>query len=447
MAQAGALSAGFLGLLLLMAFMAIDASRSLQNSEVATSVLTTESRKRDALLDQLRADIFRSATIARDYLLETDNTHAESQKNELRAIHSRIDETLSQYEARLPENEKDAFRDMQARFESYWKSIEPVLQWDSSKRQSEGQRFLQEIIVPVRTQVVQLTRQVTTLNENDLDAGEARIREVQARFRRRVTTVFVLALLLGTALAWGSIRRVRRLEKEASSRFEEVAEARQELIRLSDRLVTVQEEERRNLSRELHDEVGQAMSAMLVELGRLETAPDNGARREQFALVRRMAESTVEMVRNMALLLRPSMLDDLGLIAALRWLAREVSRRSGLKVKMIADEIEENLSDAHRTCIYRVVQEALNNCARHSRATQARVVVHRDADGLSVTVQDDGIGFQPEKDKGMGLLGMEERVDRLGGRFTVESKPGSGTVLRVFLPLANSEPSMVKSIV
>jgi signal transduction histidine kinase len=114
---------------------------------------------------------------------------------------------------------------------------------------------------------------------------------------------------------------------------------------------------------------------------------------------------------------------------------------------MVADEITEDLPDSHRTCLYRVVQEALNNCARHSQATEVRVVVHRDREGLSVTVQDDGIGFEPGREKGMGLLGMEERVERLGGRFSIESKPGNGTVLCIHFPLAGGGPAPLKDIV
>jgi signal transduction histidine kinase len=301
--------------------------------------------------------------------------------------------------------------------------------------------------MPFRAEVVQLTRQVTVLNERDLDAGEARIRALQSRFRRRVAVISVLALLLGLILGAVSIRRVQHLEREAKARYEEVEEARRELQKLSGRLVTAQEEERRSLSRELHDEIGQGMSAMLVELGRVEAAPDSETRGERLTSVRRMAEASVGMVRNMALLLRPSMLDDLGLVAALRWQAREVTRRSGLNVKMVADEIVEDLPDSHRTCVYRVVQEALNNCARHSQATQVRVVVHRDRDRLSVTVQDDGIGFEPSREKGMGLLGMEERVERLGGLFSIASKPGNGTVLSILFPLAGGGPASPKDIV
>jgi signal transduction histidine kinase len=446
-APASVLWIGFTGLLLLMAVIAVDATISLRDVEVTTAALRTESRSRDGLLDQLRTDIHGSATVVRDYLLEPDDARAESQKAELELLRTRIDDTLRVYEQKLPDTEKDGFEDLRSRIESYWKSLAPALQWDTRARRAKGGRFLQDVIMPVRAEVFQLTRQVTALNERDLDAGEEGIRAVQSRLRRRVVVTSVFALVLGLILGAFSIRRVQRLEREAMARYEEVEEAHRELQKLSDRLVTAQEEERRNLSRELHDEIGQGMSAMLVELGRVEAAPDSETRGERLTSVRRMAEATVGMVRNMALLLRPSMLDDLGLVAALRWQAREVARRSGLNVKMVADEIAEDLPDSHRTCVYRVVQEALNNCARHSQATQVRVVVHKDREGLSVTVQDDGIGFEPSREKGMGLLGMEERVERLGGLFSIESKPGAGTILSIYFPLAGGGPASLKGIV
>jgi signal transduction histidine kinase len=243
---------------------------------------------------------------------------------------------------------------------------------------------------------------------------------------------------LGSILAIVVVRHARHLGMEAAARFNEVLAAREDLRRLSDRLVAVQEEERRNLSRELHDDLGQTMSAMLIELGKLES-PLAGSEdhRAELASVRRLAEENVAKVRNMALLLRPAMLDELGMVPALRWHAREVARRTGLKVKMIADEINDDLPDSHRTCIYRVVQEALNNCVKHSKASEVRVVIHRDGEGLSISVQDDGAGFDPEHNKGLGLLGMMERVAGAGGRFHIESQPGRGTTLSIFFPLEN----------
>jgi signal transduction histidine kinase len=430
---------GFTGLLVLMAALAIDSGRLLRNVAATSATLRRQSRERAGLLDQLRTDIFHSGTAVRDYLLEPDDVHAQSHRAELEGVRARIDQTLAAYAGKAPESEKAAFQELRDHIESYWKSLAPSLQWNTTVRREQGRAFLKAVVVPLRTEGVQLARNVTELNEHDLDAGEERLQAVQADFRRRTTIISVAAIFLGGILAGVIIRRVHRLEREAEGRYKEVEEARLELRKLSGRLVTAQEEERRNLSHELHDEVGQALSAMLFELGRLEAAPpDSEAHRERLASVRRMAQDSVVTVRNMALLLRPAMLDDLGLVPALRWQAREVTRRTGLKVKMIAGEIAEDLLDSHRTCVYRVVQEALNNCAKHSHATQVRVVVGQDEEGLSALVQDDGIGFDPSQEKGMGLLGMEERVERLGGVFLLQSRPGQGTIISIRFPIGSA---------
>ncbi len=444
-ARTNAVWIGFAGILCLMVFIAVDSGRMLRSVASTSDTLRRESRGRDALLDQLRSDIYHSGTNVRDYLLETDDAGAASQKAELKAVRARIDDTLQRYEQTFPEDRRAAFQDLHAHVDAYWQSLAPALQWDAAARRKLGAEYLQDVILPRRAEIVELARQVTLLNERDLDNGEDRLRALETQFRRRVTVISVVALLLAGVLASVIIHRMRHLEQQAEARYREVEEARRELRKLSDRLVTAQEEERRNLSRELHDEIGQAMTAMMVDLGRLEAAPDAVALRERLGSTRRLAETCVGMVRNMALLLRPSMLDDLGLIPALRWQAREVTRRTGLTVKMVADDIDGDFADAlpdsHRTCLYRFVQEALNNCVRHSRATLVRVVVREDADGLSVSVQDNGIGFDPSQEKGMGLLGMEERVERLGGRLFVKSQPGHGTFISMRFDTANCRPA------
>jgi len=446
-ARTNTLWIGFAGLLSLMVFIAVDSGRMLRSVAATSATLRRESRDRDALLDLLRNDIYHSGTIVRDYLLETEDAGAATQRAELESVRARIDDTLQSYEQTFPQSDRSEFRDLRSHIDSYWESLEPALRWSSVARRNLGEEYLHNVILPRRAEIVQLARQVTLLNERDLDTGEDRLQALQAQFRQRVTIISVVALLIGALLACVIIRRVQHLERQTEARYREVEEARRELRKLSDRLVTAQEEERRNLSRELHDEIGQAMSAMLVDLGRLEAAPPDGAKLgERLASTRRMAETCVGMVRNMALLLRPSMLDDLGLIPALRWQAREVTRRTGLPVKMVADDIADGLLDSHRTCLYRFVQEALNNCARHSRATQVRVVVREDPDGLSVSVQDNGIGFDPRQEKGMGLLGMEERVERLNGAFRIESQPGHGTLISMHFPTASLQPvSQVES--
>jgi signal transduction histidine kinase len=145
----------------------------------------------------------------------------------------------------------------------------------------------------------------------------------------------------------------------------------------------------------------------------------------------------VQVIRNMSLLLRPSMLDDLGLVPALEWQAREIFKRTGLRVQVTADENASELPDEHKTCIYRVVQEALHNCARHAQARNVTVEVHRQPSQIVLTVEDDGHGFDAGRVRGLGLVGMEERVHHLGGALRVKSRPGAGTSIAVMLPLAS----------
>ena len=158
--------------------------------------------------------------------------------------------------------------------------------------------------------------------------------------------------------------------------------------------------------------------------------------------LRRLAERTVAVVRDMSLLLRPSMLDDLGLIPAVQWQAREVSRTKNIAVHVQADSLPEDIPDEYKTCTYRIVQEALHNIVRHAKAKSVRIHLGRLGDKLLLTIQDDGQGFTPAREKGLGLLGMEERVKHLRGSFRIESTRGGGTSIRVELPLSEKDTAV-----
>ena len=227
---------------------------------------------------------------------------------------------------------------------------------------------------------------------------------------------------LGFLLAWFSVRKILKLEDTAARHFEEINHARTELKQLSARLLDAQEEERRSISRELHDEVGQSLSGVLVEMANLSNIIRGPEQAEQKAdEIKKLLENSIGVVRNMSLLLRPSMLDDLGLVPALQWQAREASKRSALWVKVDAEHVSDDLGEEYKTCVYRVVQEALHNIVQHAKAQNVKVTVVQEPDRLMLSIQDDGAGFNPREERGMGLLGMEERVGSLGGRLSIES--------------------------
>lgn len=437
---------GFGGLLALMIVIASSANRTLARIEAGNVTIRREFLERDALLDGLRSDLYRSSLDIRDYLLNPDPRMAEQRRNEVLKTEAEMDRALEQYGKNLPRAELAVVQELQRDLRLYYAAVEPVLRWDAETRRRQGNEFISGQMLPRHEQLVEMAARIGDMDSRQLLVGKAHVARVFAGLRRELMLTALAVILFGAALAWLSIARVQALERESESRYREVAAAREELHRLSARLVAAQEEERRKLARELHDEVGAAMSALLMEMGNLDSVlpPGDAALHERVQAVRKLAESNVGMVRNLSLLLRPSMLDDLGLVPALKWQAREVARRHGIKVRVEAGDVSEDLPDECRTCVYRVVQEALHNATRHSGAAHVRIQVRQEARQIQVAIQDDGTGFEPRLEKGMGILGMEERVRHLGGALRIESASGHGTRVSFELPL--EQPAVVERV-
>ncbi len=437
---------GFGGLLALMALAGIDALRALHQIQGSNDAIREDFLARNRVLEQIRSDLYLSGTYLRDYLLEPEAGSAEAHRISLIRVRNGMDEAVSRYHSLLRTGEKAPFDALTRELTRYWELLEPAVHWDPEQRRERGWAFLQHEVLPRRMAMLRLADQIALVNESQLDSGKQLVTGIFARFRRRLLGTGALTVGIGFLLALFTVHRILALERDASVRFREIATARGELKQLSARLVDVQENERRTISRELHDEVGQALSAALMEMGSLSAAiraGDRAALAAHAEVVRRLVENSVAVVRNMALLLRPSMLDDLGLVPALKWQAREVSKRTGMRVRVAAEEVSDSLSEEHKTCIYRVVQEALHNCARHALAGIVRVNVRQEPGRILLSVEDDGKGFDPHA-RGMGLLGIGERVSNLGGRFEIHTAPGRGTSLQIVLPLP--EPAMAAAL-
>jgi signal transduction histidine kinase len=284
--------------------------------------------------------------------------------------------------------------------------------------------------------MLQIADRIAALNEDALKRGDEQLGALFGRLQFGLLAMIVVTLLGGASLAALTIFHILRLEGQVQQRLQESVQARAGLQELSAKLVRAQEDERRALSRELHDEVGQSFSAVLMEAENLLDLEPAAEVRPHLEALRSLAENGMNEIRNMALLLRPSMLDDFGLVPALNWQARETAKRTGMRVQ-VESQVEDELPEEHKTTIYRIVQEALNNCSRHAQAKTVQVSVRGENGQIVLNVQDDGSGFDPQRVRGLGLLGMEERVRHLGGRFEIESRPGCGTLLHIALPVAS----------
>jgi PAS domain S-box-containing protein len=212
--------------------------------------------------------------------------------------------------------------------------------------------------------------------------------------------------------------------------------ASEQMRQLSARLDAVREEERARVAREIHDELGQSLTALKMELTWLDKQVPNRALREQVGAMVRSVDDNIRLVRRIASDLRPSLLDHLGLIAAVEWQLQEVQKRTGIQSALRRRGEPVDLGRERSTALFRIVQEALTNVVRHSGATRVFVEIDFGARQLQLSVIDNGRGISDIKGRdSLGLVGMRERAHRLGGRFEIESKPGAGTKLIVRLPM------------
>lgn len=208
-------------------------------------------------------------------------------------------------------------------------------------------------------------------------------------------------------------------------------------------VLTAQDEERRRIARELHDEAGQALASVLVGLREIEEESATDHARTKARALQRIVSSTLEDLGRLVRGLHPQVLDDLGFRAAVERHAAEMSRVHGLSVDVeFVESARSELSTGTATALYRLVQEALTNTVRHGRARNVSLVVVHDDDGIDVTVEDDGCGFDVREDsggtmtRGLGLRSIRERVALLGGSVEIDSTPGSGTTLIARVPLS-----------
>jgi signal transduction histidine kinase len=422
--------AGLLVLLLVAGLVALDLVRQLQSAE---NNLAQSLTARTESLSALVFAVHEYNDRIQEYLVADKNT-SETFTQLSREIHVR----MQSYPVARSWEEQQLLAALGAQMREQEQIVVQITRMPVQDRRRRALAYMRDEVIPKQLQILQTRAKVAFWNQQQMEENGKRQLEYFDQVRQKLRRFLMLALATGIVLATGSLLYMMRLERQARLGYREVARSREELQQLSARLLDAQEEERRSISRELHDQVGQSLGMLLVDAGRLGAMlpPNVPGAHERVNKIKGVAEQTLQTVRDMALLLRPSMLDDLGLVAALEWQGREVSRRSDAEVHVDAEGVTEQLPDEHKTVIYRVVQEALNNAARHSSAKNIHVKVREDEGKIAVEVTDDGKGFDPARTRGLGLLGMEERVKRLGGTFAVDSQPGSGSTIRFELPEA-----------
>ena len=238
---------------------------------------------------------------------------------------------------------------------------------------------------------------------------------------------------------------LKKSERHYAELLEQSRQLQDQLRSLSRQLLSAQEEERKKISRELHDEIAQTLTSINVQLAtlKMQAAVNVKGLQKKIAGAQRMVEKSVNIVHQFARELRPPVLDDLGLIPALHSFVKRFAKRTGVRVRLTTFAQVERLDSAKRTVLYRVAQEALTNVSRHARATRVDVGIRELPDAVCMEIKDNGKSFLVQRilhmkgNTHLGLLGMRERVEMVGGRFSVESIKSKGTTIRAQIPFRN----------
>ena len=324
---------------------------------------------------------------------------------------------------------RDAFRKLQAK---------KYIRYDNLPLETKGHRrkhveFVSNVYRENGTKVIQCNiRDITARNQ-----AEGALANVSKELERRVDD--------RTNELLTANRLMKKMLDEGKRSEEKLRKSRERLRNFSGRLQSLLEEERTRISREIHDELGQSLTALKLDLSLIRRKILSDGLAEESGKVHEIEQSVsriIRTVRKIATDLRPGILDELGVVAAIKWVAKNFQGRTGISCKVVVEGTGRISDSARATTIFRIVQEALTNVMRHAAASQVKVSLEKKGDTLIVEVRDNGIGIKEEMifdSKSLGLVGIRERVLLLGGEASISGKPGEGTLVRVILPIEEGE--------
>lgn len=331
--------------------------------------------------------------------------------------------------------------------QDFWRSADSVFTLAERGEESQARGLAQGQLESQRAVVSEIVARLLVLNDQaQADAAE-RISAVYGNVKRDILVVVGALFLLALATGLYTFEANRKTFERLHHLAEQLQAQSGQLRKLSWKLIEVQEETLRQVARDLHDEFGQiltAIGAMLTRAGKRGLDRDSG--RDQLLLedlqaVQKIVQDTLQSVRDQSQMFRPAILDDFGLEQTLEWFVRQFSRQAGIQVQFAARLSDGLLPPEDSIHVYRIVQEALSNVARHARTQQAEVRVEERNGELALEVQDRGVGFDPDtpvdrrSGDGLGVMGMRERAEHLGGSLHIESAPGKGTKVSVRIPV------------
>src|SRR5262249_15156772 len=309
----------------LIAISGIGALHRARETYRAVSTLNERYRRTDRILNSIASGIYMAGLVARDYLLDPVNIHAAEYRKQLLEERSSMEKEFAELRTAIRDEDRPQLEALRVEVEGYWDALDPLFEWTPAQKATRASYFLRQEILPRRHASARITSEIARLTQANLDQQRHEIDLRQGAMARFIERMLGITVLLGLGIAAATVVRMTKLERQSDAQRRRTEDAERELRLLSRQLVQAQEAERKSISRELHDEVGQVLTALRMELHSLQdlrTAPG-----DQFAdhveNAKRLNEQSLRALRDMAMGLRPSMLDDLGLGSAAQWQARQ----------------------------------------------------------------------------------------------------------------------------
>jgi signal transduction histidine kinase len=416
-------------------------TRRIDNLQREAVEVTSRYTRAQELLSDVRAHILLNSLRMRDALLDPRTDFVQQSLEQIENSHRIVTQALADYEPVMGSGvERSQLARLQNEVEQFHTTAKTVLADAAGQDPARVRELLNRDVVPRRETMLTLSDEIQAINLRVFEQHQRNIADIhrgtETDSRERLTFVMLIGLFIVFATGFYATQLEARLRVQIA-RDKRMS---QELRDAAAKIIAAQEDERRRIARELHDEVGQVLSVLAVEIDVAQRSiAAAGGSPGVLSEAQSIADGALNTVRNITQLLHPAALDDLGLAAAIDSSLRGLARRQAIRAELHEKDLPERLPREVELAAYRIVQEAITNVGKHANATQCHVHLTHLKDRLLIEVEDNGVGFvedtaRPIIARGLGLISVRERVSRLGGTVNILSTPGEGTRIVVSLP-------------
>jgi signal transduction histidine kinase len=429
--------------LALLIALGVYAARSLSSVSRAGTLTTREYFQQGERLESVRRQLSSASSAVRDYLLDPDSLALPRHREQARRSWLQAIQAIEDYKGVATLERRPLTDQLDAQVSGYWAIADRSLEITGHQRSEVGVNLLIGQLVPLRDTLLETINEIGARDRADLrSAAVSTARFVQGA-ERRLSAAIALTVLLSLLVAGTTVVYLVRLENTALAQYRASVKAGVELERLSRRLLTLQEDERRRIARELHDDYGQRMASLLFELAAIAERSD--ATPDLRSVVQKMEErlgSVAKDIQQLSRSLHSAVLDKIGLEAAIRADCNSLRQRIAWDIDFQSVDVPKRLPEPLSLAAYRIFQEALQNTLKHSQTSRLAVILTVDGGNLVLRVTDYGQGFDAESANqagSLGLVSMRERMRMVGGAFLIHSEIGKGTQIEARAPIGGNE--------